>query len=263
MNNKGKSAKVLIPLIFLVLALFMLIIFELNIIKYSKDNSNTIKNTEIQNTIVNNTTDEEYKELINSSYKFISNQNIASSNVETVNGLMDNTFIDGEYKPNNNDSNYYMVYCIYLIDSTLNTFMDTNGNMISVISKLDRNTNTINSESINCISNLDILNEYSDEEYLNNIENILTDIIKNNKYDNSMKKYFTDEELSEILNNVKYNNISNTYINFITIGKSDTTLGYKDRIIVQMEVYSKGIKNYINIILKVDSDNKIFDIDII
>jgi hypothetical protein len=107
----------------------------------------------------------------------------------------------------------------------------------------------------------------SEREYLDEIGSIFKEIINNSstKISSSTKKkateYFTEGGYKSIINNTKSLDIKDNEIKIdvIEMGKSSKEISSKDRIIIQFNI--EGIPK--TIIVKLNGNNKIFDIDII
>ncbi len=113
-----------------------------------------------------------------------------------------------------------------------------------------------------------------EEDYLNNLGNSLLEMLKANTYDEIHEadiqaiKYFTLEGKQTVFGNKNklghLDKDSDIKIKYIEAGKSDIGKGFKDRIYTQLLVDNNQMDDYtINIILKLNSNYRVFDIDII
>lgn len=109
------------------------------------------------------------------------------------------------------------------------------------------------------------------ESYINDISSIFIEILEHSSddIDNSLKEkalsYFTYDGYLTMLCDMDYIDCTNnnTYVSFIEDGKSDYRLSYNNRIVMQIVTQNNTNKIYTNIVVKLDNNNKVFDIDII
>lgn len=110
----------------------------------------------------------------------------------------------------------------------------------------------------------------TEEEYIDTIKEILSNMINKESNSNSnseYEKYFTESEYTEIMNKISLSNkISTEYkINAIGFGKSDLKNKTKDRLVLYITNENKSKNNsqcYI-VILKLDKNNRIYDVDLV
>ena len=103
-------------------------------------------------------------------------------------------------------------------------------------------------------SNIEVTNE---KDYLQQLGDIINSIMIGNNLEIN-KKYISDYFDSDLENHL-FNVLDGKYIEFISAGKSDLSLEYKDRIIIQI---NKNDKDYTTIILKLNNEI-VYDIDIL
>ena len=114
-------------------------------------------------------------------------------------------------------------------------------------------------------------NRTSEKEYLKDLSNIFLEVIgkSSDNIDETLKKkalqYFSYEGYTTIIEGIEYidSNYTNIQVNFIEAGKSDLSIPYKDRVIMQVETSNDTYKVITNIIIKLNDSYKVFDIDII
>lgn len=140
---------------------------------------------------------------------------------------------------------------------------DTKGNELTKLIDINNEKEQNNWEKRYPESILDAL-QIKEGVYLERISSIIT----SNKTDEDHKRYFTStcyEMLEETIKLLKESNklSENTLVTYIDTGKSDKSIEYKDRIFIQLENNSNGIKEYSNIILKLNKEHIIFDIDVL
>lgn len=109
----------------------------------------------------------------------------------------------------------------------------------------------------------------SEEEYLARVEEVTLGILKANnvgelsKHQRNAMKYFTLDGAKTVIDGRMILGNSNIESKFIKAGKSNLGVTYKDRIYMQVDVTDGVNKGIYGIILKLDSNSRIFDIDII
>jgi hypothetical protein len=101
----------------------------------------------------------------------------------------------------------------------------------------------------------------SEDNYLNIIKDIMGCLVNNDSKIEKYKDYFTEDEYNNTLSTMKYYQSSNFEISVIGTGKSDKTNNSVDR--VTLIVYDKDNNNTNLIIFKLNSSNKIYDIDVV
>ena len=128
-------------------------------------------------------------------------------------------------------------------------------------------TDKIEVVDINKISSFSGLNEYTSSEYLEKIGSNIVSIMESDKAkldSTDADKLFTETGYKDLIAELDENNkINDISVSFIKIGKSNLDIGYYDRIIAQFTNNEDARNIYINTIIKIDKDSRIFDIDII
>lgn len=110
----------------------------------------------------------------------------------------------------------------------------------------------------------------TENNYFNDISNIFIEMIKqsSDNIDKELKDkallYFTEDGYNNIVSSVEHiNSDADVRVSFIRAGKSDIRQKYCDRVIMQIVTSNSNKEIYTNIIIKLDSSYKVFDIDII
>lgn len=266
--NNPKRLK-LILLIILILTLVIVLIQLLKDIGYEKSNkeiTTTVKVVEEQNSI--KTTENEYNNMIKECKNTVYNSYTLSSNIDTDINISENTFVDSdEQKETEYESLFKQVNTIYCNDFILVSFINKSGEMKSVTSVINRDTDEIKTVDINKVSSLEQFNEYSTNNRLNNIGNIVVSIIKSDKSELdsiNTSEYFNEAGYNEFIAELNEDiSIDNIEVTFMKLGKSSLDIEYNDRILAQFATTNRSRSIYINTIIKLDSNGKIFDIDII
>lgn len=260
LSNKKIS---LIFLTILVLSLLIIIIQLLQDIGYTKSImgiNNTVKAVEEQNSI--KTTKDTYNKMLKDCRDAINN------NVGTEISISESTFEDSD-KQLNNEHEYLLkqVNTIYCNDFILASFINGSGEIKSVASVINSDTDEIKTIDINRISSLEQFNEYTNSNRLSNIGDIILSIIRSDKSQLdklNTDEYFTEAGYKEFIQELNEDiSIDNIEVTFMKLGKSSIDIEYNDRIIAQFATNDGSRSIYINTIIKLDSNNKIFDIDII
>jgi hypothetical protein len=105
-------------------------------------------------------------------------------------------------------------------------------------------------------------NDNIDEtDYLNTIESITESLVNNFKDLNKYEDYFTSDEYDSILGSQNPFQSSNYTITVVGTGMSDKNSNKIDRIITFVYDVDNSVNNVV--IYKLDSDNKIYDIDVL
>lgn len=114
------------------------------------------------------------------------------------------------------------------------------------------------------------LNGLEQNDYIEDIKKIFIEVLRQSAtdIDDELKEkaliYFTYDGYNTIINGVRHIKSGvNTNITFIQAGKSDLSLPDCDRILMQIETKDNDTVVITNIIIKLDSNMKVFDIDII
>lgn len=246
MQLKKNEKIMLISLLILILALFILVIVELNNIgNKASDNEVTDIIVQTGEQTISKTTGNDYDNMINSCQAEV--------------------YSDKETK----SSDFSITSTIYCNDLVMVNFIDSDGNSESITATITRDEETSEISTINSdnIYSLENFNEYNSNSKLYDIGNIIINIAKSDKNtlnDIDTENYFTDAGYNDLIANINEDvKVDNVDISFMKIGKSDLNLEYYDRIIAQIVTNDTSTSVYTNIIIKLDKDGKIFDIDII
>lgn len=267
LNNHKKLKLILLTI--LVLALIIVIIQLLRDIGYEKSNKDiatTVRVVEEQNSI--KTTENEYNNMIKECRNTVYNSYTLSSNIDTEITISESTFIDSDEQTESEyESLFTQVNTIYCNDFILVSFINKSGEMKSVTSVINRDTDEIKTVDINRVSSLEQFNEYNTNNRLNSIGNIVVSIIKSDKSElNNLNtsEYFTEAGYNEFIAELNEDiSIDNIEVTFMKLGKSSLDIEYNDRILAQFTTTDSSRSICINTIIKLDSNGKIFDIDII
>lgn len=267
LNNHKKLKLILLTI--LVLALIIVIIQLLRDIGYEKSNkeiATTVRVVEEQNSI--KTTENEYNNMIKECRNTVYNSYTLSSNIDTEITISESTFIDSDEQTESEyESLFTQVNTIYCNDFILVSFINKSGEMKSVTSVINRDTDEIKTVDINRVSSLEQFNEYNTNNRLNSIGNIVVSIIKSDKSEiNNLNtsEYFTEAGYNEFIAELNEDiSIDNIEVTFMKLGRSSLDIEYSDRILAQFATTNSSRNIYINTIIKLDSNGKIFDIDII
>lgn len=264
-KNTRKSSKItladkIVPPTIVALSLFIVIY---NLISASINSVSNINNEvalEVENTEeIVTTTEEEYKLLQTKCKEYAVTHDSITSNISTYITITENKYIDANSSTvnNNEDTTLHETGPIYLKDKLILRYINEKGEIKVVASKLIREEDNIYIDTVDS-SNLQSIytEESTNNEYLSSIKDIFTDIIQTNNIDKNYYKYFTLDGISSTLNSTKNIKDKNISVTFIDIGKSNISIEYNDRIMLQ-------INNNTNIIIKINKDNKIFDIDLL
>lgn len=195
------------------------------------------------------TTEDEYKNILNNySYDCSLHEDAYDISVQ----ITDDLFIDSE-ENKENITNCYDEIKAYLDGAILITHVA--GEFIE--------TTLVNDKEKISIKDIkeDIKNNSLNErEYLRYLEETILDILGNNERGEKNLRYFEDSTYSKVLDILnKINNNENKYINFKAFGKSAIDSNEKDLVIISINFESKNE----TLVLKLDSTNKIYEIDII
>lgn len=263
-NNHKKLE--LITLLTLILSILIVIILELNSIGHEKSSIGVKKAIDEQISLL--TTADEYEKMLDKCKKTVYNDYVTSSNVDTKIVVSDNTFADDiESSADESDTTFKQVDTIYCNNLLLVSFMNESGELKSVAATINNDTDKIEVVDINKISSFSGLNEYTSSEYLEKIGSNIVSIMESDKAkldSTDADKLFTETGYKDLIAELDENNkINDISVSFIKIGKSNLDIGYYDRIIVQFTNNEDARNIYINTIIKIDKDGRIFDIDII
>ncbi len=263
-TNKHKMVE-LITLLVLVISISLIIVLELNSIGHEKSNMEIRKVVNEQVNML--TTVDDYKSMLDECKKTVYSSYILSSNVGTEVLVDDNTFTDDtESSSNENNSIFTQVNTIYCNSLLLASFINESGELKSVVATINHDTDEIDVVDINKLSSLSVFNEYESSDYVKNIGDIIVDIIKSDKTkldSTNANEFFTKAGYKDLIAELDESNQTNDIsVDFIKIGKSSLDIDYYDRIIAQFT--NSSTRNiYINTIIKLDKNGKIFDIDIV
>lgn len=136
-------------------------------------------------------------------------------------------------------------------------------------SGFDMETATQSTDTIKTVISNNIMTE---EEYINDIAELFIYILKtdsnnlNQKFQKQALKYFTLDGYNNIIdskNRILLDDNTQIEVTILEAGKSNTSLSTKDRIFMQLKSDKNGKETITNIIVKLNSNFKIFDIDIL
>lgn len=239
--------------------------------------------------ILNNTYMEYIDEIIKS--LGISYNNTKESNIKNI----VNKDIDNEYMHETGP--------IYFQDRLLLRYINSDGKMQVVMANLVNETVQINSDaeetkeitvekvvtygrdslqegfdrevahkSNDTIKTVITNRSLTEEEYVNDIAELFIYILKidadniNQKFQKQALKYFTLDGYNNIVdskNRILLDDDTQVEVTILEAGKSNTDIQTKDRIFMQLKSDRYGKETITNIIVKLNSEFKIFDIDIL
>lgn len=259
---------VLVPLFIMVLALLCIltIILAVNVQSTINNELYDIVNEAIFNTT---NTEEDYRILTEACIDRVESQYLTYNNVDNKLSIEEDTYVENGDKATNNSTNVYnQAETTYYLDMITITFVNDYGEIKTAASFLDKTTMEISTADITDINKFSMYNEYNSNEYLYTLGNIIVDMIKCDDVASSAeigKDYFVSNTFGELVVNIDNSSkhVDNADVSFIKIGKSSTELEYNDRILMQLEVDDKDRSIYTNILIKLNSDGKIFDMNII
>ena len=217
------------------------------------------------------TPDKEFNKMTKMSEQYV-------NSVKTDSGLDDtetateteNKFVDNE-SSNTEDSTESQLYKIadtlYSNDFMLSTYVNSSGDIRSCIAILDKNKDKIAVRATDELSDIETANEYTRSKELKNIGKVLINIIESDSKElnnETTKEIFTKDSYNDIVTNIN-NSIKseNVRVTFMRYNKSSLDSEYFDRIIAQVESLETTRNSKVNIIIKLDENNKIYDMDII
>lgn len=166
---------------------------------------------------------------------------------------------------------------IYLNDMLVMRYISDSGKMKVVASKLNEYTGEIKTSALNDLeteevsdwksnSNKDtkITGTITEDAYLQDVMTIFVSLVTQKDIDYTLKRealqFFTEDGYNSMIKNnnrllVDKNSLE---VKYIVAGKSSLENQSKDRVLLQMVVDKD---NYINVVIKLNKNNKIFDID--
>lgn len=165
---------------------------------------------------------------------------------------------------------------IYLNDMLVMRYISDSGKMKVVASKLNEDTGEIKTSTLNDLeteeisdwksNNRDtkITGTITEDAYLQDVMTIFVSLVTQKDIDYTLKRealqFFTEDGYNSMIKNtnrllVDKNSLE---VKYIVAGKSSLENQSKDRVLLQMVVDKD---NYINVVIKLNKNNKIFDID--
>lgn len=268
---KNRESIIIIALIIAAIAVFGLAVKQLTVIGEKKATAemNDAMNKSVKIKIT--TPDKEFDKMTKMSEQYI-------NSVKTDSGLDDteksteteNKFVDNE-SSNTEESAESQLYKItdtlYSNDFMLSTYVNSSGDIRSCIAILDKNTDKIAVRATDELSEIETANEYTRSKELKNIGKVLINIIESDSKElnnETTKELFTKDSYNDIVTNIN-NSIKseNVRVTFMRYNKSSLDSEYFDRIIAQVESLETTRNSKVNIIIKLDENNKIYDMDII
>ena len=270
-NIKNRESIIIIALIIAAIAVFGLVVKQLTVIggKKATAEMNDAMNKSVKIKIT--TPDKEFNKMTKMSEQYV-------NSVKTDSGLDDtetateteNKFVDNE-SSNTEDSTESQLYKIadtlYSNDFMLSTYVNSSGDIRSCIAILDKNKDKIAVRATDELSDIETANEYTRSKELKNIGKVLINIIESDSKElnnETTKEIFTKDSYNDIVTNIN-NSIKseNVRVTFMRYNKSSLDSEYFDRIIAQVESLETTRNSKVNIIIKLDENNKIYDMDII
>lgn len=165
---------------------------------------------------------------------------------------------------------------IYLNDMLVMRYISDSGEMKVVASKINEDTGEIKTSALNDLetgevsdwksNNRDtkITGIITEDAYLQDVMTIFVSLVTQKDIDYTLKRealqFFTEDGYNSMIKNtnrllVDKNSLE---VKYIVAGKSSLENKSKDRVLLQMVV---GKDSYINVVIKLNKNNKIFDID--
>lgn len=268
---KNRESIIIIALIIAAIAVFSLAVKQLTVIGGKKATAeiNDAMNKSVKIKIT--TPDKEFDKMTKMSEQYI-------NSVKTDSGLDDtekvketeNKFVDN--KTSNTEEStegqlYKITDTLYSNDFMLSTYVNSSGDIRSCVAILDKNTDKIAVRATDELSEIETANEYTRSKELKNIGKVLINIIESDSKElnnETTKELFTKDSYNDIVTNIN-NSIKseNVRVTFMRYNKSSLDSEYFDRIIAQVESLETTRNSKVNIIIKLDENNKIYDMDII
>lgn len=266
-NNRKKLELILLGL--LVLALIVCIGVELRYIGYNKANKEVlkvIKVVEEQTNIV--TTKEDYDKMIKECRSLVYNDYTSSSVVDTDIIIEENLYVDSDKQEKVDTGNMFnLANTVYCDGMLIVSFLNNSGEVKSVTAVIDKKADIIRATDISNISGFEKFNDYGTNSELDYIGSLIVSILKSDKtkLDNTTTyKYFTSSGYKEFIGELDdANKVENAEITFMKVGKSNIDMEYNDRVIIQLATAANERDIFINALIKIDRNGKIFDIDIL
>lgn len=268
---KNRESIIIIALIIAAIAVFGLAVKQLTVIggKKATAEMNDAMNKSVKIKIT--TPDKEFDKMTKMSEQYINSVKTDSSLDNTEKSTeTENKFVDNE-SSNTEESAESQMYKItdtlYSNDFMLSTYVNSSGDIRSCIAILDKNTDKIAVRTTDELSEIETANEYTRSKELKNIGKVLINIIESDSKElnnETTKELFTKDSYNDIVTNIN-NSIKseNVRVTFMRYNKSSLDSEYFDRIIAQVESLETTRNSKVNIIIKLDENNKIYDMDII
>lgn len=268
---KNRESVIIIALIIVAIAVFGLAVKQLTVIGEKKATAemNDAMNKSVKIKIT--TPDKEFDKMTKMSEQYINSVKTDSSVDNTEKSTeTENKFVDNE-SSNTEESAESQMYKItdtlYSNDFMLSTYVNSSGDIRSCIAILDKNTDKIAVRATDELSEIETANEYTRSKELKNIGKVLINIIESDSKElnnETTKELFTKDSYNDIVTNIN-NSIKseNVRVTFMRYNKSSLDSEYFDRIIAQVESLETTRNSKVNIIIKLDENNKIYDMDII
>jgi len=167
---------------------------------------------------------------------------------------------------------------IYLNDMLVMRYISDSGEMKVVAAKINESTGEIKTSALNDLetgevndwksNNRDtkITGTITEDAYLQDVMTIFVSLVTQKDIDYTLKRealqFFTEDGYNSMIKNpnrllVDKNSLE---VKNIVAGKSSLENKNKDRVLLQMVV---GKDSYVNVVIKLNKNNKIFDIDIV
>lgn len=268
---KNRESIIIIALIIAAIAVFGLAVKQLTVIggKKATAEMNDAMNKSVKIKIT--TPDKEFDKMTKMSEQYINSVKTDSSLDNTEKSTeTENKFVDNE-SSNTEESTESQLYKItdtlYSNDFMLSTYVNSSGDIRSCIAILDKNTDKIAVRATDELSEIETANEYTRSKELKNIGKVIINIIESDSKElnnETTKELFTKDSYNDIVTNIN-NSIKseNVRVTFMRYNKSSLDSEYFDRIIAQVESLETTRNSKVNIIIKLDENNKIYDMDII
>lgn len=198
--------------------------------------------------------EDQYSELLKTATDYVNSTSDTTSTVKNKISIDNNTFIDGDVTDSiKNESSYEYIDSIYTKEFIIARYMNNMGDL-KMIASMIRDDNEI-------IYNINDISKYEDmdtsDSILTNMQQLIVDIANNVTNSDVLNEYFILSAVGTPLQMIKdKDDCTSTYA---VSGKSSLDIDYYDRILVQI---NDG-ERYSNVILKINTDGKIYDIDIV
>lgn len=173
---------------------------------------------------------------------------------------------------------------IYLNDMLVMRYISDSGEMKVVAAKINESTGEIKTSTLNNLrladkekdevndwknkrsKNTKITGTITEDAYLQDVMSIFVSLVTQKDIDYTLKRealqFFTEDGYNSMIKNpnrllVDKNSLE---VKYIVAGKSSLENKNKDRVLLQLVV---GKNSYVNVVVKLNKNNKIFDIDIV